>query len=278
MMMPADADRKNYIRNARIPGKWGMPVVCDLFNINGGQNAYGVRPALVFMHGGGFTEGSKDQFFGMASWLAMMTNALCVTVEYRVAGQAVCPAPILDCLNVAAWLYDNHRQFGVCPELVTLIGGSPGAQIAAMAMLNGTEYIHEDAFLPVNGIFLNGIYDMADFYQRNKKEQKRMQKYLALSRYDREMLLEASPVFHVKSGRNILLLHGGKDRIVPVSQAKRMKRALTKAGSRVWLYCFKDREHAWFNEPEQQYEVLRVMEKFITFRRNEVLRNGDCKT
>lgn len=272
------ADGKNYIRDAGIPSRWGQSVVCDLFHINAGREAYGPRPALIFMHGGGFVEGSKDQFFGMASWLAMMTDALCVTVEYRVAGQAACPAPILDCLGVAAWLYDHCEQFGICPELFTLVGGSSGAQIAAMAMLNGTKYIGRDVFLPVNGIFLNGIYDMDSFYRENEREQERVRKYLNLSHYDEEILREASPISHVGSGRNILLLHGEKDEVIPVSRAQRMKEALTEAGSRAWLNCFEDRGHAWFNKPEQQYEVLRVMEEFITFRRNEVLGNGPYKT
>ena len=54
-----------------------------------------------------------------------------------------------------------------------------------------------------------------------------------------------------------------------------MQAALRAGGSRAWLHIFKNKEHAWFNRQENQYEVLKVMEEFITFRKKEVLGNGN---
>lgn len=272
-MRPQNAEPSNFIRTQEIGGRQGVPVACDLFNVNGYRKNGELRPALVFMHGGGFVEGSKDQFLGIASWLALTTDALCVTVEYRVAGQASCPAPIMDCLQVISWLHDKQESLAVCPDLFFLIGGSPGAQIAAMAMFDGR--YAKGKFQPDNAIFLNGIYDMDAFYRRNPSEQKKIQKYLSISCYDKKILCRESPIFCIKPQKNILLLHGEKDKVVPVSEAEEMQAALRAGGSRAWLHIFKNKEHAWFNRQENQYEVLKVMEEFITFRKKEVLSNGN---
>lgn len=263
----------NFIRAQEISGQRGVSVTCDLFNVNGRGEEGEMRPALIFMHGGGFVGGSKDQFLGMASWLALTTDALCATVEYRLAGQASCPAPILDCLQVIKWLYDKQESLKICPDLFFLLGGSPGAQIAAMAMLD-SRYAGE-MFQPDNAIFLNGIYDMDDFYRRNPDEQKSIQKYLSMSCYDKEILCRESPIFCIRPYKNILLLHGEMDSVVPAAKAREMRDALSAGGSRAWLHIFKDKGHAWFNRQEEQYEVLKVIEEFITFRRKEVLGSGN---
>ena len=62
------------------------------------------------------------------------------------------------------------------PALVFVVGGSPGANIGAMSILADKRMIENFSldpklvFQPVNGIFLNGIYDLTDFCERNPKE------------------------------------------------------------------------------------------------------------
>ena len=53
-----------------------------------------------------------------------------------------------------------------------------------MAILSGQEHMHimdvekKNIFQPVNGIFLNGIYDLEEFYLQNSSERERVKKYL----------------------------------------------------------------------------------------------------
>ncbi|PNV60990.1 hypothetical protein C0033_16230 [Clostridium sp. chh4-2] len=252
-------DARIFTRDYIVPGLDGHDVVCDIFNNNLGNSR---RPALVFVHGGGFVGGDKDQFFGAASWISMMTGALCVTMQYRTAPEHVYPAPVIDCLSVFRWLWANKERYHVCPELIFVTGGSPGANIGAMAMTAETELLKkyglepDKCFQPDNGIFLNGIFDLTDFYKRNPLERQHVNSYLNSRQFDKELWEESSPVFHKKPGLNLLLLHGSEDSIVPWQQCESMKHAAEQEQGRVKICIFEGREHAWFNEPQNLYEVL----------------------
>lgn len=259
-------ETETFIRNYKIAGLDGHQVVCDIFNHDIGEEN---RPALIFVHGGGFVGGDKDQFFGAASWLSMVTGALCFTVQYRTAPEHVYPAPVVDCLSVLRWLWNHKEQYRVRPELVFMVGGSPGANIGAMAMTAEKELLQtyglepKLCFQPKNGIFLNGIFDMADFYERNPSERQCVQAYLNSSRFDRILWKESSPVFHRKKGLNLLLLHGSQDSVVPLKQCQAMKRAAEQAQGNVRIQVFEGMGHAWFNEPQNLYEVLCAIRNYI---------------
>lgn len=275
-------------RNDLVPGLTGVPVACDVWNLRRLQNAqeeslgdgHGRRPGLIFVHGGGFVGGDKDQFFAAASWLSWVTDAASVTVQYRVAGQAPCPASIVDCLGVCTWMRDNCEDFGIHPDLIFLIGGSSGANIAAMSMMGDERLLGEAGldprrvFQPCNGIFLNGIYDLADFYKRNLSERERVCAYFSQNEYNRELWERYSPISYKRAGLHILMLHGSGDRVVLPEQCSRMKQRLEAAGSHGAVRIFAGKEHAWFNEAREQYPVLVEIKKFIDLRRKEVLGDG----
>lgn len=276
--------KRDYI----IPGLTGVPVTCDIWNLHQLQNIQKEsfvgdsdrRPGLIFLHGGGFVGGDKDQFFGAASWLSWLMDAVSVTVQYRVAGQAPCPASIVDCLSVCTWMRDHCDEFGINPELIFLIGGSSGANIAAMSMMGDERLFRdaglnfEDTFQPCNGIFLNGIYDLTDFYKCNPSEQKSVCKYFNRSDYSHKLWEMYSPVLYGKSGLHILMLHGSSDDIVLPGQCIQMKKRLEEAGSYGDVRIFAGKEHAWFNEAKEQYPVLLEIKTFIDSRRKEVQWDG----
>ncbi|MBS6645614.1 MAG: alpha/beta hydrolase [Clostridiaceae bacterium] len=255
-----------FMRDYRIAGLDGNEIACDIFNNRIGD---GKRPALVFIHGGGFVGGDKDQFFAAASWLSMVTGALCITMQYRTAPEHGYPAPVIDCLSVLRWLWNHREPYGICPEWVCLIGGSPGANIGAMAMMAEVDLLKkyglepEICFQPRNGVFLNGIYDLLDFYERNQEEQKNVEAYLNGAPHDEDLRKETSPVCRKKAGLNLLLLHGSEDTVVPLEQCEAMKRAAEREQGRAEIRVFPGKAHAWFNEPGNLYEVLNEIRDYI---------------
>lgn len=70
------------------------------------------------------------------------------------------------------------------------------------------------------------------------------------------------------------MLHGSEDVIVPMTQCEAMKKVLEQCGNRAWIKVFEGREHAWFNQSEELYEVLDTIRNFIIMRENEVLHYG----
>src|SRR5437867_7037357 len=52
-------------------------------------------PTLIWIHGGGWTGGTKESFSGIPAYLTMGMNV--VNVEYRIARVAPAPAAVGDC-------------------------------------------------------------------------------------------------------------------------------------------------------------------------------------
>ena len=50
------------------------------------------RGALLFLHGGGFVGGRKEQFLGICASAALKTGWVCASLDYRLAGKAPFPA------------------------------------------------------------------------------------------------------------------------------------------------------------------------------------------
>lgn len=266
-------------RAFRIPGIVGAgdDIVCDLFD---SENKFRQRGAVIFLHGGGFVGGSRDQFLAAASWLSLTTGALCITVDYKTAEVAPYPAAVVDCLAVFQWVWDRREQYRIDAEQVVVVGGSPGANIGAMAMMaDETWFIrygieNNNLFQPQNGIFLNGIYHLADFYDRNEQEQKNVQLYLGGETIDRTLLEETSYSRWNMRRKNILLLHGDQDQIIQPSQCFAMKSKAEADGGRLQVVFFEGMMHAWFNEPEYLYPVLICIRNFMDTIRKEVEQDG----
>lgn len=97
----------------------------------------GDRPALVWMHGGGFVGGSLNwgEAHGVCAELAARTGALVVSVDYRlVTDQVRYPLPLDDIDTAWRWLLDRTGRAGR-PTRVLLGGASAGANLAIATAL-----------------------------------------------------------------------------------------------------------------------------------------------
>ena len=96
----------------------------------------GGRPVMVWLHGGGFTNGSGS-LPGYDGSRFARDGVVCVTVNYRLGVEGFLylgaddPAPpnlgLLDQIAALEWVRDNIAAFGGDPEQVTLFGQSAGA-------------------------------------------------------------------------------------------------------------------------------------------------------
>jgi para-nitrobenzyl esterase len=93
----------------------------------------GLRPVLVWLHGGGFVFGSGSDYD--ASSLASRGDLVVVTVNYRLGifgGLSLPEMPehnvgLQDQIAALRWVRDNATAFGADPDNVTLAGESAGA-------------------------------------------------------------------------------------------------------------------------------------------------------
>src|SRR5690554_5065509 len=68
---------------------------------------WGRRSGWVFIHGGGWRNGSRDVFSRQATHLAQTLGAVCVSIDYRLSGEAPFPAALEDAKCAVRWLRAN---------------------------------------------------------------------------------------------------------------------------------------------------------------------------
>ena len=89
------------------------------------------RPALLWMHPGGFVIGSTAMDELPLRQLAKSLDIVIVSVNYRLAPEHPFPAAIEDCYGVLQWLGDKRSGLGVNPERIAIGGASAGGGLAA---------------------------------------------------------------------------------------------------------------------------------------------------
>lgn len=92
-------------------------------------------PVVVFIHGGGWTTGSKSEYRFVAAALAKR-GFLAVVPDYRLFPEVRFPAFLQDNAAAVAWTSANVAQYGGDPRRIFLMGHSAGAYNAAMLTLD----------------------------------------------------------------------------------------------------------------------------------------------
>ncbi len=214
----------------------------------------GPFPAVLFIHGGGWSSGDRTQLRVPAAYLAERGIAA-VAVSYRLSGQATYPAAIEDVKEAVRWVRANAARYRIHPDNLGAAGSSAGGHLAALLALTAGKAEQIKAVVPLNPVLdltaLQGSPMVAKFLGAPCPE--RM-----------ELCREASPVFRVHPGAPpFYIMHGTDDKTVPYSQATAMVAALKKAGVQARLFTGEDAPHTFWNNPRWQPAVLREMEAFF---------------
>lgn len=95
----------------------------------------GPHKALLFFHGGGWVVGNIDSYTKFCCRLAMITDRLIISVDYRLAPEHPFPEGLLDCYAVARELYTKPELLGLSGQDIVMIGDSAGGNLAAAVSL-----------------------------------------------------------------------------------------------------------------------------------------------
>ncbi|KUL81828.1 hypothetical protein ZTR_09042 [Talaromyces verruculosus] len=95
-----------------------------------GDGPVGGRPCIYYIHGGGFISGNR--WSGMTTIIPLIHNhnAICVTVEYRLAPEWKAPTQLKDCYHGLVEVWKQRESLGINDRLL-LVGRSAGANLAA---------------------------------------------------------------------------------------------------------------------------------------------------
>jgi acetyl esterase/lipase len=89
-------------------------------------------PGIVFVHGGGWRSGVRDNFAPMAIRMAERGYAA-ATITYRLSPEALYPAAVQDARAAVRWMRMHAAEYGIDQNRIAIGGGSAGGQIAALA-------------------------------------------------------------------------------------------------------------------------------------------------
>lgn len=115
-------------REETIPGYEGADIVVSIF---ARRTHTGQGPGIFHTHGGGMIIGNR--FLGievMLDWVDRF-DAVCVSVEYRLAPAYPDPYPVQDCYAGLVWTAEHAGELGIDPQRLLIAGGSAGGGLAA---------------------------------------------------------------------------------------------------------------------------------------------------
>jgi acetyl esterase/lipase len=189
-------------------------------------NTDGLKPAVVVVHGGGWTNrsGTMD---GVSTKLAK-AGFVVFNITYRLAPQNRYPAPVNDVSDAITWLYDHADDYQVDTTNINGWGYSAGAHLILMAGLDKPQSPH------LRGIVAGGTPADLTKWPNSPMVRKLIGEAMVNAT---EEWKNASPVNHVaKNSPAVFLYHGQWDKLVEPEQMTLMKEALDKQDVKVETY------------------------------------------
>ncbi|GHF82806.1 acetyl esterase/lipase [Amycolatopsis bartoniae] len=234
------------------------------------------RPVLLQIHGGAWMVDSKDhqgiplmQHMAQRGWV-------CVAVNYPLSPKARWPDHIVAVKRAVAWVREHIDGYGGDPAFLAATGGSAGGHLAALLALTPNDPSlqpgFEDADTTIQACAPHyGVYDFAATsgasaseyrlktllarYVVGKDPVQFLDDYIAASPLDR--INDKAPPFFV--------IHGERDTMVPVAEAREFVRRLREASPNPVAYAeISGAQHAFDVFPSiRSAHVVRGVERFL---------------
>jgi acetyl esterase/lipase len=238
-------------------------------------------PVVVWIYGGAFRAGSKDDDqTGGVTWLANRGYAV-VAFNYRLSFEARFPAQTQDCKAAIRWLRANAAKYRLNTGRIAAWGASAGGHLAAMLGTSGgvadlegdlgnekessrvqavidffgpTDFLQMDAAAPPGG------------QKHNPADSPESQLVGGPIQENKDKVRRANPITYVTSDSPpFLILHGERDPLVPVNQSELLFEALKKAGRDVTFFKIVGAGHGGpqFNTPVVRAMVLAFLDQHL---------------
>lgn len=197
------------------------------------------KPAIVYIHGGGWISGSRKQSRFMCAELAARGFPV-FAISYRFALSTNALGMLADCKAGLAWVRAKQREYGA-DDRTLVMGGSAGGHLAAMVALTSNEKRFqpgfEDADTTVHGaVILYGVTDLTGVFSARKDPLfgLYLRTLLVRSSYatNPELWAEVEPLsWASKNAPPMLFVHGLSDGVVPVTHSRLLIEKLRDAGA-----------------------------------------------
>jgi len=245
------------IRDVEYGQGGGHPLLLDIYRPL--QPIATPTPAVIWIHGGGWAMGQK-----YPSMVALLAKAgfFCVSIDFRLSGEAEFPAAVEDCKCAVRWLRANASSYDVDPDAIGVWGDSSGGHLSMMVGCAdaGAEMEGEGGW---DGIS-SRVQAVCSYYGPTDLTLafgfSAVDAFLGVShQQDPDAFRRARPV---DSGTSddppLLMVHGEKDMIAPLSQSKAMLAAYRKLKLEAELIIVKNAGHGFYQAGSQPISPSRA--------------------
>ncbi len=236
----------------------------------------GPFPAVVFIHGGGWSGGNRAGFRGFAEQAAKR-GYVGLTISYRLTqidpetkvGKVPFPAQIEDCKCAIRWLRANAAKYNVDAKHIGVGGGSAGGHLSLLVGLTDSSHKlegsggHADQSSRVQAVVnIFGPTDIKACWDTSAGARQFIQGLCGKLDDPKNTFKAASPVTYISSDDPpILTLHGSADTLVPPSQATLLDEQLKTAKVKHELVILEGEGHGF--KGEKQTQAMNAMWKFL---------------
>lgn len=204
------------------------------------------RPAIINVHGGGWTAGSrKEQGMPLLGHLAA-NGWVGINIDYRLSPRATWPDHIVDVKRAIAYVREHAAEFGIDPHFIAITGGSAGGHLSALAALTANDPVlqpgFEDADTSVAAcVPFYGVYDFIDDERVLSRGVRWLVQRIVFKKRraaDPEPFRAASPLHRItRSAPPFFVIHGVNDSLITVDEARRFVRKLSNTSTQPVYYA-----------------------------------------
>lgn len=244
------------------------PLLADVYIPTGA----GVFPGIIFIHGGGWRNGNRNQ---MVKLIKAMAEAgyICFTIEYDV-DPVHFPASFHESIAALKFFREHAGEYHLDRAHVAVAGSSAGGELAALLALNpeGTPFDAASGKAAAKAkkgtasgvqaaLILNGVLDLTVGDDKSGT----VADYLGGPCASLlQVCKDASPLFHVHAGAPPFYVgHGTEDQAVPFTEATAFIDALKRAEVPVVFFKAEGGKHTYWADPRFYSENLDAMKVFL---------------
>jgi acetyl esterase/lipase len=202
-------------------------------------------PVLIQVPGGAWSvNGKRPQAYTLMSRMVEL-GWICVSINYSKSPRAKFPAHIIDVKRAIAWVRENIGDYGGDSDFIAITGGSAGGHLASLAALTPNDPTFQPGFERADTTVqaaapYYGVYDFTDFENMHEMMMPFLEHFVMKARFEDapERFTAASPISYVhRDAPPFFLLHGDRDQLAPIGQARAFCAALQGAGAPTVAYA-----------------------------------------
>jgi acetyl esterase len=228
-----------------------------------GNQPGNLTPAILFYFGGGWTNGSPEQWHRQCLYFSSR-GMVAIAVDYRVRSRNdTTPLDAVhDAKSSVRWVRQNGERLGIDPSRIAACGGSAGGQLAAAAgIIDGLDEPGEDlsvssranALVLYNPAVVMAPVEGTDLGRGHGPGGDTDEERQAIS-----------PYHHVNKGDPpTITFHGREDRTIPYAAAEAFTEKMVDVGNRAELVLFDEAGHGFFNSGSYYPDVLARTDRFL---------------